>query len=72
MRYDDGSSEMQHRTFQINGIAERENPNAKSGGDRYQWELTLDKQPNAYVYLDEGYHVNSIEIDGQKFYMRGQ
>ena len=72
MRYDDGTAEMQHRTYLVNGAAERENPNARPGGDRYQWELNLHKQPNAYVYLDEKLNVNSIEIDGQKFYMRGQ
>ena len=72
MRYDDGTEEMQNRTFLVNGAAERENPNARPGGDRYQWELNLHKQPNAYLYLDERLNVNSIEIDGQKFYMRGQ
>ena len=72
MRYDDGTSEMQHRTYLVNGAAERENPTARPGGDRYQWELNLHKQPNAYLYLDEKLNVNSIEIDGQKFYMRGQ
>lgn len=72
MRYDDGAAEMQHRTYLVNGAAERINPNARPGGDKYQWELNLHKQPNAYVYLDEQYNVNSIEIDGQKFYMRGQ
>ncbi len=72
MRYDDGTSEMQHRTYTVNGAAERINENARPGGDRYQWELNLHKQPNAYVYLDEKLNVNSIEIDGQKFYMRGQ
>ncbi len=72
MRFDDGSSEMQHRTYQVNGIVERENTNARPGGDRWQWELNLHKQPNAYVYLDEKFRVNSVVIDGQKFYMRGQ
>ncbi len=72
MRYDDGTAEMQHRTYTVNGAAERVNPAARPGGDRYQWELNLHKQPNAYVYLDEQLNVNSIEIDGQKFYMRGQ
>ena len=72
MRYDDGTSAMQHRTYLVNGAAERINPNARPGGDRYQWELNLHKQPAAYVYLDEKLNVNSIEIDGQKFYMRGQ
>ena len=72
MRYDDGTAEMQHRTYTVNGAAERINPNARPGGDRYQWELNLHKQPNAYLYLDEKLNVNSIEIDGQKFYMRGQ
>ena len=71
MRYDDGTSEMQHKTFLVNGMLERENPGARSGGDRYQWELNLHKRPNAYIYLDERYRVNSIRIDGQLFYMRG-
>ena len=71
MRYDDGSSEMQHKTFRVTGIAERANPNARPGGDHYQWELSLHKRPNAYVYLDEKYRVNSISIGGQKFHMRG-
>jgi len=72
MIYDDGSSEMQHRTYQVNGVVERENTNARAGGDRWQWELNLHKQPNAYIYLNEKFRVNSIVIDGQKFYMRGQ
>ncbi len=72
MYFDDGSTEMQHRTYQVNGVLERENPNARPGGDRWQWELNLHKQPNAYVYLDEKFRVNSVVIDGQKFYMRGQ
>ena len=72
MRYEDGSSEMQHRTFQVNGMVERENTNARPGGDRWQWELNLHKQPNAYLYLDEKFRVNSIVINGEKFYMRGQ
>jgi len=72
MRYDDGSSEMQHRTFKVNGMVERENTNARPGGDRWQWELNLHKQPNAYVYLDEKFRVNSVVINGEKFYMRGQ
>ena len=71
MRFDDGHAEMQHRTYLVNGILERENPGARKGGDRYQWELNLHKQPNAYVYLDEEYRVNSIYIDGQTFHMRG-
>ncbi|MFK8056557.1 MAG: hypothetical protein AB8F78_10590 [Saprospiraceae bacterium] len=72
MIYDDGSSEMQHRTYQVNGVVERENTNARPGGDRWQWELNLHKQPNAYIYLNEKFRVNSIVIDGQQFYMRGQ
>ncbi len=72
MRFDNGTSEMQHRTYTVNAAAERINTNARPGGDRYQWELDLNKQPAAYVYLDEKLNVNSIEIDGQKFYMRGQ
>jgi len=72
MRYDDGTSEMQHRTYQVNGMIERENTNARPGGDRWQWELNLHKQPNAYVYLDEKFRVNSVVINGEKFYMRGQ
>lgn len=72
MVYDDGTSEMQHRTYQVNGVVERENTNARAGGDRWQWELNLHKQPNAYIYLNEKFRVNSIVIDGQKFYMRGQ
>ncbi len=71
MRFDDGSEKMQDKTFLVNGIVERENPNARPGGNRWQWELNLHKQPNAYIYLDERYQVNSIQIDGQKFYMRG-
>ena len=72
VRSDGGASGMQHRTYTVVGAAERINPNARPGGDRYQWELNLHKQPNAYLYLDEKLNVNSIEIDGQKFYMRGQ
>ena len=72
MRFDDGTSEMQHRTYLVNGALERVNTNSRPGGDRYQWELNLHKQPTAFVYLDERYNVNSVEIDGQKFYMRGQ
>ena len=72
MRFKDGTSEMQHRTYLVNGALERVNHNSRPGADRYQWELNLHKQPTAYVYLDERYNVNSIEIDGQKFYMRGQ
>jgi len=72
MVFDDGGSEMQHRTYQVNGVVERENTNARPGGDRWQWELNLHKQPNAYIYLNEKFRVNSIVIDGQKFYMRGQ
>ncbi len=72
MRYDDGTSEMQHRTYLVNGALERVNPASRPGGDRYQWELNLHKQPTAFVYLDENHKVNSVEIDGQKFYMRGQ
>lgn len=72
MVYDDGTSEMQHRTYQVNGVVERENTNARPGGDRWQWELNLHKQPNAYIYLNEKFRVNSVVIDGQKFYMRGQ
>ena len=72
MRYDDGTAEMQHKTFLVNGMLERENPGARSGGDRYQWELNLHKRPNAYIYLDERRRVNSVQIDGQKFYLRGQ
>ena len=72
MRFDDGTASMQHKTFKVNGVLERENPGARKGGDRYQWELNLHKQPNAYIYLDEKRRVNSVQIDGQKFYMRGQ
>lgn len=72
MRFEDGTSTMQHRTFSVKGIAERENPNARPGGDRFQWELEIHKRPNAYIYLDDKYRVNSIFIDGQKFYMRGE
>ncbi len=72
VKSDDGTSGMQNRTYLVNGIVERENTNAGPGGNRFQWELNIDKQPNSYVYLDELYNVISIAIDGQKFYMRGQ
>ena len=72
MRYEDGTSELQHKTFKVNSMYERVNTNARPGADRYQWELNLNKAPNAYIYLNERYQINSIEIEGQKFYMRGQ
>lgn len=71
MRYTDGSSGMEYKTYQINGVVERENTHAKPGGNRFQWELNLHKQPNAYIYLDEKKRVNSVYIDGQEFFMRG-
>ena len=70
--YDDGTSAMQHKTFQVFAVTERENGNSRAGGNRYQWEFELDKKRMGYVYLDEYFRVNSIELDGQAFFMRGR
>ena len=70
-QYSDGSSAMKHKTFNVHSVTERENGNSRAGGDRYQWELELDHKRTGYIYLDEYYRVNSIELDGQTFHMRG-
>ena len=72
VHYENGSAEMQHKTFKVYGMTERENAQAGAGGNRFQWELDLDKKQKAYVYLDAGYNVNSVVIDGQQFFMRGR
>ena len=66
----DGRVERQRMTYSVLGAIERENESARPGGERYQWELEIHKHPNAFVYLTEDYAISSIELDGQRFYMR--
>ena len=70
--YDDGTSLMANKTFEVFAVTEREDGTSRKGGNRFQWELELDRKRTGYVYLDEFHRVNSIELDGQTFYVRGK
>lgn len=59
-------------TYRVRGLVERVNTKSRPGADRYQWEIDLKKYPSAFVYLDEKMNINSVEMAGEQFFVRGR
>jgi len=69
--YEDGGSEDKYWSYPVKKVMEREDESAGPDEDRYQLEFTLKKGEPIYLYLTEEHTISSIEIEGNKYLMRG-
>lgn len=72
LHYNDGSQEFKEWSYPIKKIIEREDENATGKNEhRYQLEIIVDKGESLFLYLTPDRAVNTFEIRGQVYQVRG-
>jgi len=70
MKYSDGETEDKTWTYEVKEMKQREDTSAGPNGERYQLELSTNKEP-LYLYLTKDKTISSFEMEGFRYLMQG-